>query len=454
MCPAVYTNRHEIMKGILTLAAISLLGTAAAQNYGSPELTGIGKELPRTPFIVYPTAEEAAAGSHDTSKYLTPLTEWSRETTDAGTEFSTQFTVPFAWVNRQVLLHIGWASSDYEIKLNGKVVGYSQNGSAPADYNLTKQADEGVNRLTITILANPTSAPLESYRKPTTPTLGECYVMTQPTIRMRDLFTRTWKAGDNYNAEIGVVVKTDALNPKTAKIYYELVTPEGTVASYGNNEITLDMRREDTIRFVASIPDTMLWSLRRPTLYTLNLKTQTEGRYTEYTSMKVGFRQVEVISGELGVNGFGVDLKAIPLGKSITAGKLREWRQQGYNLIFLPPGGVARELYDLCDQIGIYIVEQASIDTSNSGPSIRKGGNPSNDPAWKKAYLGRIEESYHTSKLHPSVVVFSIANQSANGINLYEGYLRLKSLEQDRPVIYPDADGQWNSDQVLLPEQP
>lgn len=441
------------MKGILTLAAISLLGTAAAQNYGSPELTEIGKEPPRTPFIVYSTAEEAAAGSHDTSKYLTPLTDWTKQTSELGTEFSTQFTVPFAWVNRQVLLHIGWASSDYEIKLNDKVVGYCQNGSAPADYNLTKQAEEGINRLTVTILDNPTSAPLESYRKPTTPSLGECYVMTQPTIRIRDIFTRTQKVGDKYNAEIGIVVKTDALNPKTAKIHYELLAPDTTVATYGNETITLDMRREDTIRIVASIPDTMLWSLRRPTLYTLNLKTQTEGRYTEYTSFKIGFRQVDIIMNELAVNGIGVDLKAIPLGESISAGKLREWKQKGYTLVFLPPGGVARELYDLCDQIGIYIVEQASIDTSNSGPSIRKEGNPSNDPVWGEAFLGRIEDSYHTSKLHPSVVIFSIANKSANGINLYEGYLHLKSLEKDRPIIYPDAEGQWNTDVLLLPEQ-
>lgn len=440
------------MKGILTLAAITLMGTASAQNYGPTELTEIGKEPPRTSFIVYPTAQEAATCSHEASKYLTPLTEWTKQTTDTGTEFSTQFTVPFAWVNRQVLLHIGWASADYEVRLNGKKVGYCLNGSAPVDYNLTKQAAEGVNKLTVTILSKPISAPLESYRKPTTPTLGECYVMSQPTIRIRDIFTRTRKVADNYNAEIGIVVKTDALNPKTAKIHYELITPDTTVATYGSEAITLDMRREDTIRIVATIPDTMLWSLRRPTLYTLNLKTQTEGRYTEYTTFKVGFRQVDNIMNQLAVNGMGVDLKAIPLGESISASKLREWKKHGYNLLFLPPGGVARELYDLCDQIGIYIVEQASIDTSASGPSIRKGGNPSNDPAWGDAFIGRIEDSYHTSQLHPSVVVFSIANESANGINLYEGYLRLKSLEPDRPIIYPDAEGQWNTDVVLLPE--
>ena len=82
--------------------------------------------------------------------------------------------------------------------------------------------------------------------------------------------------------------------------------------------------------------------------------------------------------------------------------------------------------------------------------SRRKGGNPSNDPAWQAAYIARIEESYHTTKLHPSVVAFSLAEDSANGINLYEGYLHLKGLEKERPVLYPDAGGEWNSDKLRL----
>ena len=215
-----------------------------------------------------------------------------KTTTEAGTEFSTKFTVPFAWINRQVLLHVEWASSAYEIRLNGKVAGYCQNGSNPADYNFTKQVREGVNNLTIKVLSNPASAVLESWAHPSEPALGSCYVFSQPTIRIRDLFTKTYRNGSVFNGEVGIVVKTDALNPKKAKIHYELLTPQDEVVTYGSQEIELDMRREDTLRLVAQIPDTMVWSARNPVLYTLRLKTQTEGRYTEYVSLKVGFRTV------------------------------------------------------------------------------------------------------------------------------------------------------------------
>ena len=402
------------MKSLLTLLLLSSAWMACAQDYASPEPVEIGKELSRTTFVVYPTAEEAAAGSREASKYFTPLTEWEKTTTEAGTEFSTKFTVPFAWVNRQVLLHVEWASSAYEIRLNGKVAGYCQNGSNPADYNFTKQVREGANNLTIKVLSNPASTVLESWAHPSEPALGSCYVFSQPTIRIRDLFTKTYRNGSVFNGEVGIVVKTDALNPKKAKIHYELLTPQDEVVTYGSQEIELDMRREDTLRLVAQIPDTMVWSARNPILYTLRLKTQTEGRYTEYVSLKV------------------------------------EWKEQGYNLILLPAGGVSGALYDLCDRYGFYVVEQAPINTSRSGMSRRKGGNPSNDPAWQAAYIARIEESYHTTKLHPCVVAFSLAEDSANGVNLYEGYLHLKGLEKERPVLYPDAGGEWNSDKLRL----
>ena len=99
---------------------------------------------------------------------------------------------------------------------------------------------------------------------------------------------------------------------------------------------------------------------------------------------------------------------------------------------------------------GLYVIAQAPVDTRNSGPSRRKGGNPSNVPAWQGAFIERAEDSYHTSKRHPSVIAFSLAEESANGINLYESYLNMKRFGDERPFIYPDAGGEWNSDPLTL----
>ncbi|MFR9129474.1 MAG: hypothetical protein ACLVJK_06375 [Alistipes putredinis] len=131
------------MKSLLTLLLLSSAWMACAQDYASPEPVEIGKELSRTTFVVYPTAEEAAAGSREASKYFTPADRVGKTTTEAGTEFSTKFTVPFRLGKPPGAPACGVASSAYEIRLNGKVAGYCQNGSNPADYNFTKQVRKG-----------------------------------------------------------------------------------------------------------------------------------------------------------------------------------------------------------------------------------------------------------------------------------------------------------------------
>lgn len=433
--------------GILHLAFCICF--AFATNAQAQEVYQPGKEQARSPFVVWPSAEEAAAGEK-ASAYATPIA-WEKEAVEGGTAFRTQVVVPMAWANRQVLLHVGWASSEYEVRLNGERVAWSGSGTTPADFNLTRAAHEGVNRLEILLPDKRANAPLEGYATGGEATLGECYVLSRPTIRIRDLFTHTARVGDHYNAQIGVAVKTDALNAKRAKVYYELLAG-GQVVSYGSQEIELGMRGEDTLRFMTRLSDTMLWSAANPRLCTLRLKTQTEGRYTEYTSLTVGFRTIGMRNGLLTVNGEQIALKTVPeLGTAISPSRLIEWKEQGYNLIRLPAGGVAPALYDLCDRIGFYVVEQASIDTSSAGLSRKPGGNPSNDPAWRDAFSARILESYHTAQLHPSVVAFSIAaDGSANGINLYEGYLLLKSRERERLVTYPGAAGEWNTDALKI----
>ncbi len=464
---------------ILTWLAITSIWVASAQNHSTAQVPQTGKELPRTPLTVYAstaewpivqpvieevttpkgkkrkTAAELPVPTLPTEfKYMQPLTEWQKENTPDGVSFTLQISNPFAWVNRQVLLHVGEASSAYEVRINDRPVAFSRSGATPAEFNLTRHLNEGSNRLTL-LLREEVDAPLESRTQAVRPKIDGCFLMSQPTIRLRDLVVRTTRVGATYNAEVGIIVKSDALNPKQAKIYYELLTPEGQTVTHGVREISLDMRREDTLRFVTALPDTMLWSAERPTRYTLRLRTQSEGRYTEYHSFDLGFRTIAAEGDGLRINDRPAALRTIRIGhEPVDTTAIQQYKAQGYNALRLPAGyRNAERVLDLCDSLGFYVVAQAAIDTHSSGESIRRGGNPTNDPAWSTAYLDRIEESYHTTKLHPSVIAFSLAERSANGINLYEGYLRMKVLEKERPVIYPAVDGQWNSDPLALGEE-
>lgn len=443
------------MKRILTIIALvfATCSTLSAQEeYASPEYVSLGRELPRSKTVPYPTAEEAQSlGSGAVaSKYLRPITGWTRTEEADATVFTSKYVIPFMWLSRQAILYVDEASGAYEVIINGKKVGYSANAYTPAEFNVTKASKEDVNTISIRILKDHWSRRLEDFVKTREPRVGETYVVSQPTIRVRDVVHNTdVDLNSEYaNVEVGLIVKTESLNPKTARIHYELIAPDTTVVTQGYKDVTLGMRGEDTVKFMTRIPYVLTWCADMPVRYRLNIKTQIEGRYAEYQSRMIGFRDVAVNEeGDFMINGIKTELfyrDFDPL--KVTDKDIIAARVLKYNALRFEMGAVPQNVYRMCDSLGMYVIAQIPINTSSSGLSRRVGGNPSNDPEWKAAFLDRAETAYRTTCGQASVIGYVMAEESSNGINLYETYLRLKALEHKRPIIYLEAAGEWNSD--------
>lgn len=431
------------MRTILSILALFSLCGAGAQEY----VASYGLEAPSGKLTVHPSAASAENPAPANNRFLTRLDKWERN----GNILSTAFTVPFAWINRQVFFTLDHASGDYEVRINGRKAAYNADPNAPAAVNITKLVGEGRNLVEVIIAQPSPTALLESWRENPTPAIAGAAITSQPTMHIRDVLTRTRLSEDgNAAAEVAVVVKSHALNPRTSRVYYDLLSPAGQTVATGYKALTLDMRREDTVRFLARIPKDSLWCAARPVLYTLRLRTQHDGRYEEYVQMPLGFRTAEVVQKRLLVNGEKVSLRLREIPPTTDAAAMKELRNGGYNTFLLLPGAVPEALLDSCDRWGVYVIAQAPIDTRRSGESRRVGGNPTNDPQWKPAYIERTANSYHTTKRHPSVVGFSLAVQSSNGINLYESYLNLKRFGDTRPLIYLGSGGEWNNDALIL----
>ena len=442
------------MKRIIFIIALvmSAVGTLCAQEYASPEYVSLGREVPRSKTVPYPTAEEAQAlgAGAVASKYLRPVTKWTRTEEADAVVFTSKYVIPFVWLSRQAILYVDEASGAYEVLINGKKVGYSANAYTPAEFNITKVSKEETNTISIRVLKEHWSQAMECYVMNREPRIGEVYVMSQPMIRVRDVVHTTHVDMHSENAlvEVGMVVKTETLNPKKARIHYELIAPDTTVVTNGYKDITLGMREEDTIKFMTNIPYVYTWCADMPVRYRLNIKTQIEGRYVEYQSHMLGFRTVETNeAGDFMINGIKTELfyrDMDPL--KITDKDIIAARVLKYNALRFDMGAVPQNVYRMCDSLGMYVIAQVPINTSKSGISRRLGGNPTNDPKWKQAYLDRVETTYRTTRGQACVIGYVMAEDSANGINLYESYLWLKSLEPTRPVLYIQAGGEWNSD--------
>ena len=454
-------------KIFLSLAAILSFAVGGAQNgevggktprHLDPAVVSVNKELPRGEVVSHDSRVAAVRQTYGASRYLQPLSEWSRTETAETVSYKTRFKIPFEWIDRRQFLYVGRVSGSFDVMVNGEFAAYSQTGSTPSEFDITEASKDGANELEIVICKDPVARRLENNRPPADPRIeGEVYILSQPRERVRDVSVSTRMEGSSGLLQLGVILKSHRINPHDYTVYWELLNPLGEIVAEGKKDTRIEGRREDTVTFFANIPRVVPWSHEDPRLYTLFVKTQNEGRFREYLSFRVGFRSLDLgDDGILTLNGVPLALSMREFSPSGDAATMRaaieQLRGQGVNALMLRGAPPSREFYALCDSMGVYVACRADIDTRLGGESRQVGGNPSNDPVWERSYLDRTMAMYHTSKNHPSVTMFSLAERSSNGYNLYESYLALKALEPDRPVLYNDGGGEWNSDRLSLSE--
>lgn len=435
-------------------ATITLIFTLVATSVAQENISS-GEEFARMRTMPHSSAENAEQMGDEavTQAYIRPIAEWQQSEDEEHIIFSSTFVEPFTWINRQVLLYVESASGAYDVRINGKEVGYTANNFTPTEFNITRHSQEQTNSIVIRIAKEHWSYRLNGFKKSATASLGEVFVFSQPTIRVRDIVHSASldATGEAANVSVGMVVKTESLNAKKARIHYELVAmADTTTVTYGHRDITLQMRGEDTIKFMARIPRAALWSAEHPVRYRVNIMTQIEGRKAEFQSHPIGFRTVEQRDGKLFINGRQTSLSFAVCDPSHDfAAEITAARERGKNAVHFTSPAVPQKAYRLCDSLGMYVVAAVPINTSESGSSRRIGGNESNNPQWTQMFIERSEALWRSTCGFASVVAYSLAEDSANGIALYESYLHLKNLEKNRPVIYRDAAGEWNSDAIF-----
>lgn len=430
----------NFMKIIALLLSIFTLGTLSAQSLEDPFS---GTEPFRSRIVPYHSAQAAAEGDASASTYVAKLADWS--ISEDGKEYSTSFAVPVWWLNRQVIVRVGRVASSYEVSVGDKSVGTVGSGAVPVEFNVTKAVVEGRNTLHLRL----TDSPLNSVGVTSAPfkvDTAAIEVISQPTIRVRDIFCTTDinDVGAGI-VEFGVVMKCDALNAKSSRIGYIVKDGASAILVRGYKDITLDMRREDTLRFVARVPQEVLWSVKSPATVTVEVENVISNRPAEYISRTMGLRAVDVQGEKLFINHLLERLSFVDYDASKP---LKEQLTEGKNGVVVPVWDATESLLDQCDKEGVMVMVRAAISTLALGDNIRVGGNPSNDPQWKESYLILNRAAYFATVHHPCIVGYILAEGATSGTNIYDTYLMLKKLNPRMAVIYEGANGEWCTDKV------
>ena len=428
------------MKRFTFLAIILLVATmASAQSLD--ELSARNVEPARARLIPYNNMAGAIAGDTSLSRYVAKVEEPTRTEAGTTTTFTTHFALPVAWLNRQVILRIGYASTAYTLYVNGQEVGYAPSGVMGVEFNVTKFVNDGRNEISLqldrSLFANKLYESNEFK-------VDNIEVFSQPTIRVRDICVNTTlnEQGDGI-AEFAIPMKCDALNDKSTRLHYTLRLDDSTVVTEGYREMTLDMRREDTVRFACVVPKNMLWSASNPTMLRLEVESRIDNRIAECVSREVGLREIALRD------------KALYINKELVLPNLVEWaevksidkaKKKGYNGIIVTLDHNAEAIIAECAKRGVYVVVRTPIDTTLLGDDIKRGGNPSNDPLWNDSYLWSNACVLHATKGCCAIIGYELAKGNTSGINIYDSYVLMKSLVPNHLIIYKGAAGEWATD--------
>ena len=381
------------------------------------------------------------------------------------------FTVPRNWQEREVFLHFGSISGYARIYVNGQQVGMTKASKTPAEFNVTNYLKEGENLLAVQIYRWHDGSYMEDqdfWRL--TGIERDVFLQAYPKLTIWDFFLKssldsTYKNGI-FNATVDLREFTGN-NVKKGTLKLELLDKTGKIVL--SQQKKFDIEDEFTqLAFSGVIKNVSKWNAEKPSLYDCVITLwDDKNKQLAVTACKTGFRKIEIKNARLLVNGVPTYIKGVNRHEhndSLGHVQTREFMMNDLKLIKQLNMNAVRTshypnhplFYKLCDQYGIYIIDEANIETHGMGsvPYFKDTiPHPAYRSEWYAAHVDRITRMVERDKNHPCVIGWSLGNECGNGIVFHDEYKRLKEYDPSRFVQFEQAWEDWNTD-IVCPMYP
>lgn len=363
-------------------------------------------------------------------------------------------TVPADWKGERIYLHVGSATSNLMVWVNGKFVGYSEDSKVSAEFDLTKYLTPGKeNLIAMQVMRWCDGSYLEDqdfWRF--TGIAREVYLYARPEAHIADLFI-TPDLVNNYQ-DGTLEVKLNAVGAKGETVMFSLKDKEGkevaaqTAKVGGNGEVKVNF----------DIKNPLKWTAETPNLYTLYTTLMDGKQVAEVVPQRVGFRKVEIKNAQVLVNGQPVLFKGAnrheldPVtGYVVSMDRMLEdirvMKELNINAVRTCHYPNDPRWYELCDIYGIYMVAEANIESHGMGYGDK---TLAKEPTYEKAHLERNESNIKIYKNHPSIIFWSVGNEAGYGPNFEKAYDLVKAYDPSRPCQYEQA-GQNGKTDIFCP---
>ncbi|WP_418222667.1 glycoside hydrolase family 2 TIM barrel-domain containing protein [Clostridium isatidis] len=354
--------------------------------------------------------------------------------------------------NKQTFISFQGVETAFYVWLNGNFVGYSEDSFTPSEFDITDYLEDGENKLAVEVYKRSSASWIEDqdfFRF--SGIFRDVYLYAIPKTHVNDLFVKTELDDEFKNALLNAELKIVGEIKGNVQAYLEDVSgnrkAETNVVNI-DNELTLSLE----------LKDVNLWSAEVPYLYTLYILIKDENENViEVVAQKVGFRHFEMKNKIMRINGKRIVFKGInrhefnaSRGRAITKEDMlfdiKFMKRHNINAVRTSHYPNQSLWYRLCDEYGIYLIDEANLESHGSWQKIGKcepsWNVPGNLKEWKACVLDRAESMLERDKNHPSILIWSCGNESYAGENIYEMAQYFRKKDPSRLVHYEGVF--WN----------
>ncbi len=368
------------------------------------------------------------------------------------------FNLPVNFSGKEIVVHFGAVKSAFYIWVNGEKVGYSQGSKLPAEFNITEFVKKGANTIALEVYRWSDGSYLEDQDFWRFSGIErDVYLYAKPKAHVDDF---TVKAGliNNYtDGDFNLAISLKNAQKSTVKSSVSVkIIKDGKTVYQSEKDINLKSKESKTIDFSTNINQVLPWTAETPSLYELYITHKNNsGIVKEAIVRKIGFRTSEVKNGRYVLNGKPILFKGVNrhetdpitghvISKESMLRDIKIFKEYNINAVRTSHYPNDPYWYELCDEYGIYVIDEANIESHGMGYNLER--TLANNPKWLNAHLSRTQRMIARDKNHPSILIWSLGNEAGNGYNFYKTYLLAKEMDNTRPVQYERAGLQWNTD--------
>lgn len=373
------------------------------------------------------------------------------------------FIIPDDWKNNRIVLHFGAVKSSFYVWINGKKVGYSQDSKMQAEFDITSYVHPGKNILAVEVYRFSIGSYLECQDFWRLAGIKrDVWLYSTPKTYIKDITVKSTLTDDYKNGYFHLDVAMEAKDKSSqGEISVKLLSDDKSIIYEDKRPISIKKGKQKHFSFEKVLHDISYWTAETPNLYTLVIESNIEGYNKSYVSTKIGFRTIEIKNSQLLINGKPIYIRGVNrhehhpnyghyVPKETVEKDVELMKKFNINAVRTCHYPADPYFYELCDKYGLYICDEANIESHGLGAALQAPYDPkkhiADDLSWEKIHHDRIFRMVERDKNHPSVIIWSMGNECGDGVIFRNGYRMLKIKDPTRLVQFEQAGTQSHTD--------